>query len=292
MSRTQLRRHGWDRDAIARQVAGDRWALHGRQTVALHTAPLGVEARRWRAVFEVGRRIALLDGATALQASGMTGFADETVHVSVVHTATIQGVAGVRIHKVIRRVPDEGAVLGIPRTVPAVAAVRAAHWAVSERQAALLLVLPVQQRLVTGDQLVDAARTVRGRTRRRFVRTVAADIADGAHSLGELDFAAMCRARGLPAPTRQSIRRLSSGRVYLDAAWDEIGLVVEIDGSQHQWGVAATDDQFRQNELVLRGDRVLRMTLMGLRLTPNRFMDQVCDAHRRLSHLRSRYTRR
>ena len=51
--------------------------------------------------------------------------------------------------------------------------------------------------------------------------------------------------------------------------------MVEIDGSQHQWGVAATDDNFRQNDLVLRGDRILRMTLMGLRLEPERFMDQV-----------------
>jgi very-short-patch-repair endonuclease len=283
LSRAELRAHGWDGDAVARQVSQDRWACHGRQTVALHTSDLGVEARRWRALFETGTRIALLDGATALLAAGLTGYDDDTVHVSVLHTASVTTLPGVRIHKVIRRVPGEQAPTGIPRSIPAVAAVRASHWAVSNWQAALLLVMPVQQRLVTGRQLVDAVEVVRGRTRRAFVRAVARDIADGAQSLGELDFAAMCRARGLPEPSRQVVRRFGARRAFLDVAWEDIGLVVEIDGSQHQWGVASTDDQFRQNSLVLRGDRVLRMTLMGLRLAPDQFMDQVCEAHRRLS---------
>jgi very-short-patch-repair endonuclease len=63
--------------------------------------------------------------------------------------------------------------------------------------------------------------------------------------------------------------------------WDDADLVVEIDGAQHTWGLAATDDQFRQNAVVIRGDRVLRMTLLGLRLAPDAFMDQVCQAHAR-----------
>ena len=238
-----------------------------------------MEAARWRAVWEVGLGIAALDGVSALQAAGLVGYADERVHVSVVHNAHVRRVDGVTLHKVARRVPREVVGPGLPRTVPAVASVRAAHWSVSDRQAALLLVMPVQQRLITGAQLVAAARAVRGRTRRAFIPTVARDIADGAHSLGELDFAAMCRARGLQAPTRQAVRRVGAGRVYLDVVWEEVGLVVEIDGSQHQWGLAWTDDQFRQNALVISGDRVLRMTLMGLRLAPGRFMDQVCAAH-------------
>lgn len=279
LCRAELRARGWDRDAVARQVSMRRWALHGRQTVALHPSTLGVEARRWRAIWEVGVRVAALDGVTALQAAGLTGFHDDRVHVSVRHNAHVPQVSDVVRHKVVRRIEGELAATGIPRTTPAVAAVRAAHWAVSDRQAALLLVMPVQQRLITGSQLLVAAKSVRGRTRRAFIPAVASDIADGAQSLGELDFATMCRKRGLPEPTRQAVRTVGPTRAYLDVAWEEIGLVVEIDGSQHQWGVASTDDQFRQNELVISGDRVLRMTLMGLRLSPDRFMDQVCAAH-------------
>lgn len=283
LSRAELRDRGWDRDAVARQVAQGRWTFHGNQTVAMHTAPLTRTADLWRALWEVGPRVAALDGPTALQLAGLKGYSDEQVHVSAVHTAAITPPPGVRVHKVVRRVEGELLRVGLVRTKPAVAAVRAAHWAVSNRQAALLLAMPVQQRLVTGAQLVDATRRVRGRTRRAFIRTVARDISDGAQSLGELDFAAMCRRRGLPEPTRQAVRRLSGGRAYLDAAWDELELGVEIDGSQHQWGLGATDDHFRQNSLVLRGDRLLRMTLLGLRLTPDVFMDQVCEAHRRFA---------
>ena len=287
MSRAELRALGWDRDAVARQVLAGRWALHGRQTVALHTSTLSEGARRWRGVWEVGSRVAALDGVTALQAAGLTGFRDDRVHVSVKHNAHVPLVEDLVLHKVVRRIEGELTTAGIPRVIPPVAAVRAAHWAVSDRQAALLLVMPVQQRLVSGPQLLAATKAVRGRTRRAFIPTVARDIADGAQSLGELDFAAMCRRRGLPEATRQAVRRVGLARAYLDVALEDVGLVVEIDGSQHHWGVAATDDQFRQNELVIAGDRVLRMTLMGLRLDPERFMDQVCAAHAALGRRRA-----
>jgi very-short-patch-repair endonuclease len=283
MSRAELNAHGWDRDAVARQVAAGRWALHGEQTVALHTWSLSLSADRWRAVWEVAPRVAALDGVTALQVAGLQHFDEELLHLSVVHNANVKQPDGVRVHKVIRRTEGEVLHPGVPRTRPAVAAVRAAHWARSNRQAALVLVMPVQQRLVTGQQLVAAVALIRGRNRRAFIRDVAHDINDGAQSLGELDFAKLCRRRGLPEPARQAVRTLPGGRAYLDVFWDGTGLVVEIDGFQHQWGVAATDDQFRQNALVISGDRVLRMTLMGLRLEPERFMDQVCEAHRRFS---------
>lgn len=283
MSRAELRGHGWDRDAVARQVAGGRWALHGDQTVALHTWTLSLSADRWRAVWEVAPRVAALDGVTALQVAGLRHFEEDLLHVSVVHNANVKEPDGVKVHKVIRRLEDEVIASGVPRTTPAIATVRAAHWAKSNRQAALILVMPVQQRLVTGPQLLTAVTSIRGRNRRAFIRDVAHDINDGAQSLGELDFAKLCRGRGLPEPARQAVRTLPGGRAYLDVFWDGIDLAVEIDGSQHQWGVAATDDQFRQNALVIGGDRVLRMTLMGLRLQPQRFMDQVCEAHRRFS---------
>ena len=279
LSRTRLRELGWDRRAVHRQVSADRWRVHGDETVALHTAPLSLAARRWSAIWEVGPGVAALDGVTALQVAGLKGYSDDRIHVSVKHTARVVVPAGVVLHKVIRRVDDELATQGLPRTKPAVAAVRAAHWAVSDRQAALVLTMPVQQRLVSGEALWETTGVIRGRNRRAFIRRVAHDVADGAHSLGELDFAALCRSRGLPEPTRQSVRRGLRGAVYLDVSWDDIGLVVEIDGSQHTWGLALTDDHLRQNELVLGDERVLRITLVGLRLEPQLFMDQVVRAH-------------
>lgn len=287
LSRAELEALGWDRDAVARQVKADRWALHGRRTVALHTGPLPLKAHLWRALWESGQRAAL-DGVSALAAAGMTGFVEERIHVSIGQRDRLHRVPGVTVHRVVRRSPGELSRHGVRRVRPAVAAVRAAQWAVSDRQAALVLVMPVQQRLVTGAQLVSAAELVPGRSRRALIGRLVRDIASGAESLGELDFAALCRRRGLPEPSRQVVRRRPGGVMYLDVRWDDIGLVVEIDGSQHSSGLAATDDSFRANVVTLGADRVLRMTLVGLRLRPEEFMEQVVAAHRQLRNRRRR----
>ena len=116
--------------------------------------------------------------------------------------------------------------------------------------------------------------------RRRFLDAVIRDVCDGAHSLGELDFARMCRRAGLPPPTRQVVRTGPGGRVYLDVAWEDIGLVVEIDGGHHALALNPVDDALRQNEVTLTAEMVLRVPVLGLRLTPAAFMAQVVRAHR------------
>ena len=280
MSRAGLRSHGVTRHHMASQVAAGRWVKLGTQTIGLRDAPLGETAERWRAIWEVGHGIAVIDGASALLAAGLTGWEEESVHVSVLHAHAVTPVEGVRIHKVIRRVEGEVMPVGLPRTTPAVAAIRAAHWAASDRQAATILAMPVQQRLVTGKQLLEAARVVRGRTRRALIRQLVADVADGAQSLGELDFAAACRRRGLPVPSRQVLRRGPKGRVYLDVYFDDYGFAVEIDGAGHLQGLVQLDDNLRDNQLVIDGDRVLRINLVALRLTEDVVMDQVESALR------------
>ena len=110
-----------------------------------------------------------------------------------------------------------------------------------------------------------------------------ADLADGAHSLGELDFARLCRERGLPEPSRQVVRRGPRGKVFLDVRWDDLRLVVEIDGSQHTQGLSVSDDNLRANSVAIRGDTVLRIDSVGLRVFERLFMDQICEAHRVLS---------
>jgi very-short-patch-repair endonuclease len=81
--------------------------------------------------------------------------------------------------------------------------------------------------------------------------------------LGELDFAALLRERGLPEPSRQVVRELPNGSVYLDVRWDRLGLVVEIDGGHHAMALMPLDDALRQNDVVLTGETVLRIPCWG-----------------------------
>jgi very-short-patch-repair endonuclease len=255
--------------------------VHGRQTVALHTGPLTPTALWWRALWEVGA-CAVLDGVSALQASGVRGLDTAAVQVSVPRDFRRPRVTGVRQRRVGHG-DDDVVRVGVPRVRPALAAIRAASWAVSNRQAALILVLPVQQRVVLGEHLMAASLTRNVRDRRGLIERLSCDIADGAQSLGELDFAALCRARGLPEPGRQVVQRSARGRIYLDVRWPAVGLVVEIDGSGHRTGLAVTLDNLRQNQVAISGDTVLRIDLVGLRLETDAFLDQVVEAYRVLS---------
>ncbi|MGO4597946.1 hypothetical protein [Terrabacter sp. 2RAF25] len=278
VSRSQLAEVGITRHDIRSEVRAERWLVLGSQTVGTSLEPLdrlSELARCWTAVWETGIDIAAVDGVTALRQAGLAGFEEQSVHLSVVHRHDTAPLPGARIHKVIRRVPGELVLSGLPRTRPEVAAVRASHWAASDRQAALILLMTVQQRLTTSQRLAEAQKVVRGRTRRAFIRAVVRDIAFGVQSLGELDFARLCRVRGLPEPDRQGVRRGPRGRIYLDVGWDDHDLIVEIDGAQHRWGLAVTTDNLRQNAVVLGGDRVLRIDVIGLRLETDLFMGQV-----------------
>jgi len=273
-SRALLADVGVHRHHIRQEVLRGRWALHGRHTVAVHTRVLTQEELFWRAVWEVSASGAALDGVSALIGAGLRGFDEEAVHVSVVHNRRSAKAPGVRVHHLPRRCSDEVIGAGVPRVRPALAAIRAAHWAVSDRQAALILAMTVQQRLCSSAQLLAAVEVIRGRRRRALVKGVVLDVAGGAQSLGELDFAGMCRRHGLPEPDRQVIREDPTGRRYLDCRW-RCGLVAEIDGAGHRWGLAVTDDNLRLNEGVVGGEQVLRFDTLGLRLREGPFMTQL-----------------
>jgi Protein of unknown function (DUF559) len=282
VSRVELRGLGLDRFAVRDMVAAGRWRTLGRQSVCVHTGDLSQRARWWRAVIETGIEITALDGVSGLIAAGARNLHEPEIHLSVLHGSRPLPLPGVRIHQVRRWDARDVITAGVPRTRPAVSTVRAAHWAVSDRQAALYLCVAVQQRIVSPDRLQRAAARVHGRHRRAFVKRIVADLADGAHSLGELDFAQRCRERGLPEPSRQAVCRGPRGRIYLDVRWDHLKLVVEIDGSQHTQGLSVSADHLRANAVALRGDTVLRIDLVGLRLFEGEFMDQICEAHRLL----------
>ncbi|MGL5929586.1 MAG: hypothetical protein ACRCY8_11685 [Dermatophilaceae bacterium] len=264
---------------VRSEVTAGRWTTHGHHTVVVGSgSPVG-EGRWWHVVWESGSG-AVLDGVAALQASGLTGYEQMLIDVSMPRGNRRHRVAGVRRRRPVSMPPTRAA--GVPRADVPAAAVNAAAWATSDRQAVLLLCLVLQQRLTTPARLESAwtdGRTRAGRDRRDLLDHVVLDICDGAHSLGELDVAGLCREAGLPEPDRQVVRSLPGGRVYLDLRWDSIGLVVEIDGGHHALALNPVDDALRQNAVVLGGDRVLRVPVLGLRLARRQFLGQLLRAH-------------
>lgn len=275
LSRRQLYGLGVTRSQVRAQLRARRWRRCHSQSISVTTGALTLEARRWVAVFEAGPR-AFLDGSAALVAAGLEGFTTEVIRVSVPRGARIRRAPGLNIRQTRRWQADDVVVnAGPPRARPEVAAIRAALWAVSDRQAALLLTMPVQQGIVTVDRLAVELVRIRRDKRRALLADVLLDLAGGARSIGELEFAAECRRRGLPEPTRQAMRRGRDGRYYLDALWSPFQVAVEVDGIHHVSAPAVLADALRQNDLSLQGVTVLRLPLLGLRLAPDEFFAQI-----------------
>lgn len=279
MRRSQLIERGVTRSEIRSEMRAGRWEASGVHTVTLAGTVPSERGRLWRAVWEGGSG-AVLDGAAALCAHGMTGFTLRSIDVAVPpSTTTWPGAEGVAVRRRARIDPFP---TGIPRNRPELATIRAAQLARSDREAALIVCLVLQQRLVSPERLAQTWASIARSARSAFIDGLLTDATDGARALSELDFARLCRRHDVPPPVRQVVRELPSGRVYLDAAWD-CGLVVEIDGGHHAFTLAWMDDAFRQNEIVIGGEVVLRIPAIGLRLGPDRFMDQVRRAHQALT---------
>jgi len=164
---------------------------------------------------------------------------------------------------------------GIPRTRNLVATIRAALWAKSDKQAALLVTMSVQQALCTAEQLGVEMLRIRRDRRRAFLHVVLLDLIGGVRALSELEFSEECRRRGLPAPTRQVQRRARNGSYYLDALWEPWKVVVEVDGIQHAGAQNIVSDALRHNDVTLKGSTVLRLPLLGLRVAPDDFFEQI-----------------
>ena len=277
ISRKQLYALGVTRAEVRANVTARRWRRVGSQSLAVHRGPLPLDAQQWAAVFEAGPR-AMLDGASALVAGGLEHFRVEQIRVSVPRGARVRRLRGVDVRQTRRWAADDVTTSGIPRTRPDVAAVRAALWARTDKQAALLLTMAVQQRLVTAEAIGVEMLRVRRDRRRPFIHTVILDLLGGVRSLGELEFARECRRRGLPEPSRQVVRRGKDGRYYLDVIWERWGVVVEIDGIQHSWADQVVGDALRHNAVTLANATVLRLPLLGLRVDPDSFFDQIEQA--------------
>jgi very-short-patch-repair endonuclease len=277
VSRDQLRGAGITPDELVAHLRGHRWSPVHSQSIAVHTGPLPETGRLWAAVFEAGDR-GCLDGASALIAGGLEHYTEDVVRVSVPRGVLTRRVVGVDIRQTRRLEPEDLAPSGIPRTRPEVAGVRAGLWARSDKQATLLLTMTVQQGLTSPERLGAQVMRVRRDRRRVLVTTVITDLVGGVRSLGEHEFAQMCRLRGLPEPTRQAARRGPRGQWYLDVCWEPWGVVVEIDGIHHEWAANVVDDALRHNAIALDRTVVLRLPLLGLRLAPDEFFAQITAA--------------
>lgn len=281
VTRTQAYAAGFSRGEIRAQLAAERWRKVGVHCIALFTGDLPHEAQCWVAALEAGPR-AYIDGDSSLILAGLEHYEAGAIRVSVPRGARVRHRDGTVESRQTRRwsADDVAAGPGPRRSRNAVAAIRAALWARSDRQAALLLTMTVQQSIATVEEIGAELLRVRRDRRRMLLASTLLDLAGGVGSLNELDVLRGCRERDLPEPELQSLRRAARGSYYLDFRWSRWGVVVEVDGIQHGWATNVVGDSLRHNTIAIDGDIVLRLPVLGLRVCRDEFFDQIEQALR------------
>jgi hypothetical protein len=148
----------------------------------------------------------------------------------------------------------------LPRAVVEMAS--AAH---ADNRTRAVIAAAVQQRLV---RPADLSRVVEARPtlpKRLLIRETIADVAGGAHSLPELDYARALRRARLPAPTRQRKVCRPNGVWYLDNDFDDWLVTVEVNGMQHHDLLASEADDVRRGGLQRRGRLVVDISSYTVR---------------------------
>ena len=272
---------GLPKRTVERAIEAGLWRRITPRTVfSLPIDPLP-EHLRMAAVLELGPA-AVLAGASGLVEWGWSGDDPGGTDVLIPHGSNLRKRSlPAWIRPRYARTDRSATVRGpVPLTNPAAAAIDAAAWARTDREASFIIVSVVQQRLAAADALareLHARPTVR---RRRLIAGVLDDACAGATSMPELDFRRECRRRGLPEPRMQVRRRDATGRARCtDAEFalpDGGLLIVEINGAGHDAPGHSADDTMRNSALArITGAHVIPVPSWQLRADPDRVFAEI-----------------
>lgn len=225
---------------IRRLLRRNEWARVHAGVYVDHTGPLTWSQRAWAAVLYAAPAALCFETALGAQTS--------PIHVAVARQrSTLAEPAGVRIHRVAHF--DERVLwnVGPPRMRYEEAALDVACHLNSELDAIAILANACQSRRTTAQRLLQTLDS-RGRMRRRrWLRAVLVDIADGTCSVLEHGYLARVeRPHSLPRAIRQKRSASSVGVCYLDAEYGE-RLVVELDGRVFHDSATGRDADFERD---------------------------------------------
>ncbi|WP_370616051.1 hypothetical protein [Mumia sp. Pv 4-285] len=252
-----------------------RWQQPYRGVVVTHNGPLSPDQTTWAHLLACPPG-SVLGGLSALDQEGMTGFPPSGTYVVVHDKARRPEIEGLIVHSSVYLDERDVHPLRVPpRTRRARSLVDGASWSEPPRRARAIILAGAQQGLVRTRDLRDAL-SRRGTCRHRALIVESyLDAAGGIQSLPERDFDSIRRWSGLPEPTRQRPVRRKDGRYYLDVAWDEYGLAIEIHGIPHMRVAQWDADLMRANEIVIGGPKLLIFSSYAIRRERAAVADQL-----------------
>lgn len=240
ISRRQALDAGLREHEIRRLLRRNEWARVHTGVYVDHTGPLTWSQRAWAAVLYAAP--AALCFESALEADTLP------IHVAVAQRRPmLTEPAGVRIHHLVNLQERVLWNVSPPRMRHDEAVLDVACRATSELDAIAVLANACQSRRTTAHRLLQVLDSRARVRRRRWLRAVLVDIADGTCSVLEHGYLVRVeRPHGLPRAVRQKRAALSVGVCYRDAEYGE-RLIVELDGRVHHDSATRRDADFERD---------------------------------------------
>ena len=264
-SRTLAIRAGATPGMIRARLGSGRWVSMQRGVYRVAGAPASWEQQVLAACLACGPT-AVASHTSAGTLWGFPGITSDALEVSV-PLGRRPRPAGVVVHQTQLGRADVARVGAIPITRPARTLIDLAacvHMNTLEE----VLDDALRRKLVT---VASMTRRIRQAGRRQGLHVLHALVAardpDEAPPQSPLETRVLrvIRRGGLPRPVRQFMVTDGRRRAFLDVAWPELRLAVEVDGYRHHSGRARWEgDRARQNMLTLLGWRIIHVTAADL----------------------------
>lgn len=285
VSRRQVLAAGLGEHDIRRRLRRREWAVVHPGVYVDHTGPPTFLQRCWAAVLYAWP--AAICGRTARRLEdgpGRHGRADDQdpIHIAVPLDRRLRPPSGIRAHRVAHLSERVRWNASPPRVRIEHAVLDLAAAAADELDAVAELADAVRSRRTTADRLRKALDDRPRIGRRDLLEAVVADLRDGTCSVLEHAFLTdVERAHGLPAAQRQ-VRASSRGTIYRDVLYEELGVVVELDGHTHHSSLTDRDRDLDRDLDAALDD------LLTVRLGWGQVLPRACDTAAKLGRLLQR----
>ncbi|MEO5662711.1 MAG: type IV toxin-antitoxin system AbiEi family antitoxin domain-containing protein [Nocardioides sp.] len=263
ISRAQAIEAGLADHDIRRLVRRRAWVLLLPGVCLNHTGEPTWLQRAWASTLYAGDSALCHDSALrASEGPGKTTRDESVVHVAIDRDRRILSpVAWLVVHR-LADFDDKVRRNASPPTVRIEhALLDVAAEAATDFAAVGVLTDAVSARRITADRVLAALQTRSRIPRRAFLTGVLSDIRDGTHSVLEHGYLHRVeRAHCLPRASRQLAELTLRGKVYRDAAYEQFGVYVELDGRATH-GTAQAHDQDLARDLAAVGEQKLTLRL-------------------------------
>lgn len=212
---------------LKRMVRRRELTLVHRGVYVNHTGPLTRRQEEWAAILFYAPAALSHESADP----GVRAAPGAPIHISIDASRFLQKLDGVVLHRVRGLESRVVWTLQPPRMHPDEVVLTFADEAPTEQAVVSLVCRALQGRRTTATRLAGRLERRSRMRRRKWLRRLLTDLADGTCSVLEHGYLTRVeRAHGLPRPDRQTSRRPPGGTEYRDVEYLDRALVIELDG--------------------------------------------------------------